>query len=98
MPVRFSAAGREKQSVASRTLPNELTGPIPAQLGDLANLEELYLSNNQLSGAIPAELGALSMLRSLYIQNNPLLTGCIPAALKDSLQDYGFGELNFCGT
>ena len=76
---------------------NMLTGAIPAQLGELASLEELYLSHNQLSGAIPAELGALSVLEQLEIHNNPLLTGCVPVALQDSLQSYEFGELEFCG-
>ena len=37
---------------------NQLTGEIPAELGDLANLEVLYLFNNQLTGEIPAELGS----------------------------------------
>ena len=77
---------------------NRLSGAIPAQLGELAMLEVLYLSNNRLSGAMPAELGALSVLRKLEIHNNPLLTGCVPAALEDSLDSYEFGELEFCGT
>ena len=38
---------------------NLLTGEIPPELGNLANLEELYLGGNQLSGAIPPELGNL---------------------------------------
>ena len=31
---------------------NQLTGEIPAELGDLSNLEYLYLFNNQLTGEI----------------------------------------------
>ena len=35
---------------------NRLSGPIPLELGNLANLESLYLNGNQLSGCVPAEL------------------------------------------
>ena len=36
---------------------NQLTGEIPAELGDLTNLKGLWLDRNQLTGEIPAELG-----------------------------------------
>ena len=32
---------------------NQLTGAIPAEIGNLINLSNLYLNNNQLTGAIP---------------------------------------------
>ena len=35
---------------------NQLTGEIPAELGDFANLDTLYLRNNQLTGCIPQAL------------------------------------------
>ena len=38
---------------------NQLTGPIPPELGALDNLNHLYLNDNQLSGAIPDELAFL---------------------------------------
>ena len=59
---------------------NNLSGPIPAELGRLANLTELYLYDNQLSGPIPAELGRLANLTSLGLFNNNL-SGPIPAEL-----------------
>ena len=59
---------------------NQLTGEIPAELGDLTNLEGLSLFNNQLTGAIPAELGSLTNLERLYLYRNHL-TGEIPAEL-----------------
>ena len=44
---------------------NQLAGPIPLDLGNLANLEWLDLDGNHLSGEIPAELGSLANLESL---------------------------------
>jgi Leucine-rich repeat (LRR) protein len=59
---------------------NQLTGSIPAELGNLSNLESLSLDYNQLSGSIPAELGNLSNLSELYLYDNQL-TGSIPTEL-----------------
>ena len=57
-----------------------MTGPIPASLGGLANLQGLSLSQNQLSGAIPTELGSLANLQGLHISRNQL-TGRVPTWL-----------------
>ena len=51
---------------------NELTGPIPTELGELASLTRLFLSNHNLTGPIPPELGSLANL-----------TGPIPPELGD---------------
>ena len=59
---------------------NDLTGPIPAELGKLASLELLYLGGNDLTGSIPPELGKLASLELLYLDYNSL-TGPIPAEL-----------------
>ena len=40
---------------------NQLSGEIPPELGNLANLTRLSLSTNQLSGEIPPELGSLGI-------------------------------------
>ena len=61
---------------------NALSGAIPTDVGDLANLELLSLSRNSLSGTIPADLGDLSNLLELYLNDNDL-TGAIPADLGD---------------
>ena len=59
---------------------NRLSGEVPTELGNLANLEVLRLSYNQLSGDIPAELGNLPNLRWLGLVVNQL-DGEIPAEL-----------------
>ena len=59
---------------------NQLTGTIPPELGNLANLEWLVLEDNQLSGLIPPELGNLGKLQVLLLGQNPL-GGAIPSEL-----------------
>ena len=59
---------------------NDLAGEMPTELGNLSNLEHLYLYNNQLTGEIPEELGNLSNLTVLVLSGNQL-TGEIPAEL-----------------
>ena len=54
--------------------------PSPAELGNLANLETLWLNSNELTGPIPAELGSLAALRQLALSTNEL-TGPIPIEL-----------------
>ena len=59
---------------------NQLSDEIPAELGNLANLELLELEGNRLTGEIPAELGNLANLRYLDLWQNQL-SGEIPAEL-----------------
>ncbi|MCH8961562.1 MAG: RsmD family RNA methyltransferase [Bacteroidetes bacterium] len=59
---------------------NRLTGSIPPELGNLANLEILFLNNNDLTGSIPVELGNLTNLSFLLLEANDL-TGSIPVEL-----------------
>ena len=60
----------------------ELTGRIPAEIGRLDALEELWLYNNELTGTIPPELGALNSLRWLFVSTNKL-SGQIPETLNN---------------
>ena len=60
---------------------NGLSGLIPPELGQLANLRTLYLSSNHLRGGIPAKLGQLTKLEQLYLHENRL-TGSIPPELS----------------
>jgi Leucine-rich repeat (LRR) protein len=59
---------------------NNLTGTIPAELGQLASLQYLSLDTNNLTGNIPVELGNLTNLDYLYLSGNQL-SGTIPSEL-----------------
>ena len=57
-----------------------LSGAIPPQLGNLTNLQYLWLDGNRLSGSIPTRLGRLTELLGLHLQDNQL-SGPIPTQL-----------------
>ena len=61
---------------------NQLSGDLPAELGDLTELVELNLEHNQLTGPIPPELGNLANLEILSLSANRL-NGAIPPELGD---------------
>ena len=60
---------------------NELSGPIPPELGQLTRLETLQLGWNQFTGPIPAELGQLTALRIYLDLAGNQLSGPIPPEL-----------------
>ena len=59
---------------------NNLSGQIPAALGNLSNLEVLLLLDNGLTGPIPPALGSLSNVRIFYLYQNQLM-GDLPSSL-----------------
>ncbi|KAG1355035.1 receptor-like protein EIX2 [Cocos nucifera] len=59
---------------------NNLSGPLPSQIGELRSLVYLVVHGNSLSGSIPASLGKLSALSELDLSSNSL-NGSIPASL-----------------
>ncbi|XP_012476096.1 probable LRR receptor-like serine/threonine-protein kinase At1g63430 isoform X2 [Gossypium raimondii] len=58
---------------------NQLTGPIPPELGNLSGVTKLNLQSNRLTGSLPAELGNLENLQELILDRNKL-QGTVPAA------------------
>ena len=81
VPVLMATRTLEKLDLSD----NQLTGTIPAELGQLTQLKKLYLDNNQLTGAIPRELGQLTQLTMLHVHENQL-TGAIPRELGQLTQ------------
>lgn len=59
---------------------NEITGEIPSEISNLANLTTLGLKGNQFTGKIPVSIGQLRNLEALILFNNQL-SGEIPASI-----------------
>jgi len=59
---------------------NNLTGTIPASLGQLTKLSTLYFAYNSLTGTIPTTLGLLTNMEWMDVFDNQL-TGTIPSEL-----------------
>lgn len=70
---------------------NQLSGDIPATIGNLSGLSFLDLRGNRFTGEIPDEIGSLAQLDYLDLSHNHL-TGPFPANLCDLL---GLEFLNF---
>ena len=57
---------------------NNLSGPIPPEIGNLDRVYQLSLKDNALTGPIPPEIGNMTDLESLRLWNNDLEAGPIP--------------------
>lgn len=75
--VRTNSSGAVTELVLDD---NNLTGTLPSQLGELAELERLVLDGNSLTGRVPPDLGNLGKLTMLNLRDNSL-SGSIPAEL-----------------
>ena len=89
--LRNLELGSRWDSEAQQSVENTLTGSIPAELRNLANLDWLDLSGNALTGPVPAWLGRLTSLWVLDVSGNEL-TGPIPAELEN-LANLGYLSL-----
>ncbi len=94
--VTTNADGRVTSLVVAN---NNLTGSLPAELGNLSELVDLAFYDNQLTGTIPPELGNLSVLNLLNFRNNSL-TGLIPPELGqlNGLESLSLDRNNLYGT
>lgn len=69
---------------------NNLSGPIPNNIGTLKFLDSLNLGNNQLTGELPANFGNVGQLppdytlESLTLSGNMDLTGMVPNAIVNN--------------
>ena len=70
---------------------NNLSGVIPAEIGDLTDLKRLDLGNNNISGSIPQELGQCEALEALLMNGN-MLSGAVPEELGGCM---ALKEINF---
>ncbi|KAL2589432.1 hypothetical protein AAZV13_13G229200 [Glycine max] len=59
---------------------NRLTGPIPKEIANITNLQNLVLEFNQFSGNLPPELGNLPSIQKLHLTSNNF-TGELPETL-----------------
>eukprot|EP01033_Poteriospumella_lacustris_P001991 gene1991-1450_t len=78
IPTSFGALA--KTLVQLNISANDLTGSIPAELGQLLLLQRLELYDNYLEGTLPATLSKWKRLVALDIERN-LLQGTIPTSL-----------------
>ena len=72
--------------VSLKVQKRQLDGHIPAEIGSLDKLVDLWMYNNELSGPIPPEIGSLPDLRTLMLKDNEL-SGQIPLALDNLTLD-----------
>ncbi|MDE2827120.1 MAG: choice-of-anchor B family protein [Bacteroidota bacterium] len=71
----------------------ELGGIIPPEVGNLTELDTLFVNWGKVSGGLPEEIGNLNNLRLLEIQQNQLI-GKLPSSMTNMSQ---LAHLNFQG-
>ncbi|MQL91179.1 hypothetical protein Taro_023784 [Colocasia esculenta] len=69
-----------------------LSGTLSGAIGNLTNLQQVFLQNNNITGEIPAELGMLRKLRTLDLSNNGF-SGAVPDSLGQ-IASLGYLRLN----
>ena len=81
---------------------NKLSGPVPAEIGNLDSLEYLDLSDNELTGAIPSNAGrgarpVHDRLAYFYARNNDF-SGGVPPVLSTRMQVVDFSDNELGGS
>ena len=77
---------------------NNLSGPLPVEIGTLTQLEQLVLSYNSLHGRFLPELGNLTQLKELSLSGNSF-SGRLPPELRSlsQLEQLELGGNSFSG-
>ena len=65
---------------------NNLSGVLPAAVGNMASLKSLSISDNQLAGQLPSELTQLTNLTLLYFYSNPGICAPDDGAFQEWMQ------------
>ena len=76
---------------------NNLTGELPAELGDLSNLTELYINDNQITGTLPHSLTNLTQLTDFDFDDNAGLCAPNDATFLAWLKSIGSADGEVCG-
>jgi len=76
-----------------------LSGQLPEDIGEMKDLEQLWLAQNNLSGQLPQAIGELSSLRLLFLHFNNL-SGSIPYSLNNLtlLKEINLSNNNYSGS
>ena len=82
----LSTEGTPRRVTSLKVQNRQLDGRIPAEIGSLDELVDLWMYNNELTGPIPAEIGNLPNLRTLMLKDNAL-SGQIPLTLDNLTLD-----------
>ena len=81
-PLQYITSTTTGRVVKIKLHKKGLKGHIPAEIGSLEMLEEIWLYTNELSGTIPSEMGSLANLTWLFVSDNDL-SGQIPENLNN---------------
>src|SRR5688572_5220359 len=78
---------------------NDLRGPIPSEIGELTDLQAIYLQANHFTGNIPTSFASLKKLTYLGAYGNEL-SGKLPShvASMSALEELYLSENQFDGT
>ncbi len=94
LPNDFGEDGLRRMSIFRIPI-NNFSGPIPASMGNLTALNNLWLDNNQFTGELPTELGTLQNLSIIWVDNNKF-TGAIPESFLTMLSLSELSLFNNC--
>ena len=84
-----AVAGTGASNLGAITLSNnQLTGALPASIGNFSGLQKLLLDQNAFTGAIPPEIGRLQQLSKADLSGNALHGGVPPEIGKCRLLTY----------